>query len=198
MRVCTAHVYVVSEETDAYYELGFDNEMEPELAVKDSYQTFIHDFIAAKKKNELISSAFDANYGWDDESPYTLSDAIEDASLFDNSAEKAYKKFCKTVNNMNNVKYVIFAVDCDESRDDYSYWYDAIAFDFSKTCLYSINWRGTKVDQENSAYDKAPFNESTAVYLADMLEKDKADQIDVGDFLYPGGNKAGKVTVKEI
>ncbi len=34
MTVCMAHVYVVSENNRPYFEISFDNEVEPELVIK--------------------------------------------------------------------------------------------------------------------------------------------------------------------
>ncbi len=197
MTVHTAHVYVVSEKEKAYFNLSFDNEMSPELAIKDSIGTFIDDYISSSNRKELISKAFDANYDWDDEDPFTLEDEIEFESDLDISEE--YTKFCNEIETMDKIGYVLFAVD--SNKHDWlgysTYYYDAMVFDFEKRRLYSIEWRGTELQEDKDSWDERPFYKSTAEYLIKMIEAGKAEQIDVGDFVL-SGKKAGTVTVKEL
>ena len=53
-----AHTYVVSDESSAYYEIGFDNEMRPNIVITES---FIDDFADQKARKELINDSFDAS-----------------------------------------------------------------------------------------------------------------------------------------
>jgi len=199
MTVYTAHVLAKSENESAYFELSFDNEMNPELAIKDSIGAFIDEFKNSKGRKKLISDAFDANYNWDDEKPYTLEDGVEDVSDYDASVSKEYKKFCKAIKEMQNPKYVLFAVDSD--KPDWlgysTYWYDAMAFDFDNHRLITIEWRGSELKDDPEYWEKKPFYKSTAENLIQMIEADKTNQIDVGDFML-NGKSAGKVAVEEI
>lgn len=199
MTVYTASVYVVSKETNAFFELSFDNEMCPELAIKDSIDAFIDDFTQSNDRSELISKAFDANYNWEGEDPYYLAKEVDSASDFDTSIAREYKKFCKDIQKMKEVEYVVFAVDSNKKYwlDYATYWYDAMVFDFGQRKLLSVGWRGTELKDDDNYWDYKPFYKSTAEYLIKMIKAGKADLIDTGDFMH-NGKKAGNVNVREI
>ena len=206
----SAHVYVVSEEEQEYFEISFPNEMEPELLIKE---TFINDFNDPTARKALIDNSFDANYSWEDEDPYTLENAISDwwddcgIPWFDEEvvaeldeedfAPNQYDVFCKTMSGMRNIKYVLLAVDANKPSHNYGeYWYDAVAYDFAMQRRVMIDWRGDKETHEK-LYGEFPFDEEKAQKIVTQLEKNQIDNIDIGDFVL---NNAfyGKVTVKDI
>lgn len=201
MTVYSASVYVVSDDKNAFFQLGYDNEVCPELVIekKDTAGLFLDEFSEKKDREKLISDAFDANLNWEDSAPHTLADEVDDAKMFDSNISKEYRKFCKEINEMDHVKYVLLAVDSD--KHDWlgysTYWYDAIVLDFDKRCTYSIGWRGTELEKGKNPYYEKPFYKTTAKYLIEMIETNRADQIVVGDFEL-NGKLAGKVTKKEI
>lgn len=206
MAIYAAHVYVISDEGKAYYEIGYDNEVEPKLAIKGSYSQFISKFMNNDNREKLISDAFDANYGvdhTDDElygrkiRPHTLQDEVDNA--IDEYFVDSYRDFSNEIASMQEIQFVLFAVDSNKHDwGGYSaYWYDAIAIDFGDRCIYSVEWRGTDIDQKNDMCYLAPFKRKTADYLIEMIADDRADEIDVGDFMLKECTM-GKISVIEI
>ena len=210
MTLYAAHVYVVSEEKNAYFQIGFPNEMEPEMLIKDA---FTSDFNDPAVRKELIANSFDANYIWEDEEPYTLENAVSDwwdecgIPWFDEEAvaeldeedfaPNQYDDFCQTVEAMRNIKYVLLAVDADKPSQNYGeFWYDALAYDFVRQRQVNIDWRGD-YETHKELYDEFPFEKETAQKIVEQLEKNQIDSIDVGDFVLNGA-PYGKVTVKDI
>ena len=197
MTVHTAHVFVVSKDKNAYFKLSFDNEECPELVIKNSASTFIDEFRVKANREKLISNAFDSSYGWDDIEPHTLADEVEFSS--DYRTVKGFKKFCKEIKEFDDVSYVLFAED--SNKHDWmgysSYYYDAMVFDFNKCKLFTIGWRGTKLAEDEDSWEERPFYRSTAEYLIKMIQSEKSEEIDVGDFA-PSGKQAGKVVVTEL
>lgn len=194
MTVYSAHVYVTSGKEKAYFELAFENEAEPELVVKDS---LIHEFIAPESRRKLISDAFDSNLLWEDEEPHTLMDEINDQEWDDDSISEEFDGFCETVQGMESIDYVLFAIDSNKKYwMDYStYWYDAKVVDFKRNKLLTIEWRGKNTATTDSWPD--PFNEKVAKKIVKAIEDDTIAQIDTGDFML-GRSIGGKVTEKEL
>ena len=194
MTFYSAHVYVTSGKKKAYYELTFENEAEPELVIKDS---LIHEFTAPESRRKLISDAFDSNLLWEDEEPHTLIDEINDQEWDDESVSEEFDSFCETVQGMESIDYVLFAVDSDRKyfRDHSTYWYDAKAVDFKRNKLITIEWRGENADTTDFCPD--PFNEKVAKEIIKAMENDTVAQFDTGDFK-PGSSIGGKVTEKEL
>ena len=184
MTVYFAHVYVVSDETNAYFETGFSEEREPKLVIKNKIESFFEECTVKEKREDLIVNAFDANYYREDKDPYTLMDEIDEVFAFDPSIKENYINFINIVKEMGNIKYVVFAVDSNrhDRFGDSTYWYDALAFDIINKRHYLIEWRGAEVNQTNDSYVTAPFNRDTAKYIVEMLGKDKADEIERSAF----------------
>ena len=198
MTVYSAHVYAVSENNKPYFEISFDNEVEPEMVVKKQPKEFMEKYANSDDREELISSAFDGNADWDDEEPYNLKDEVEFSIDWDDSLARKYKKFCNDIKKSKGTKYVLFAVDSNRKYwlDYATYWYDAVIVDFNKKCLYSVEWRGCNVS--DSGYgDADPFDRKTAEYLIGMIEKDRIKDIDVGDFELRDRLQGG-VKIKEL
>lgn len=210
MTFYAAHIYVVSEREGAYFQISFPNEMEPEMLIRNA---FISDFNDPTARRKLIANSFDANYIWEDEDTYTLEHAVSDwqdecgTPCFDEETvaefdeEKyepnQYDAFCKTVEGMRNIKYILLAVDADKPSQNYGeFWYDAIAYDFVMRRQVKIDWRGA-CDTHEELYGKHPFNKETAQKIVELLEKDQIENTDVGDFVLNGA-PYGKVTVKDI
>lgn len=195
MTCYTAHAYVASGDGHAYFELTFDNEMEPEIVLKDS---FIEEFALPEARKKLISDSFDANHLWEDDPPHTLTDEIDDHFWDDEMAEE-FDQFCKKVKKMKNIDYVIFAVDSDTEnwRDFKTYWYDAKVIDFNKNSIFSIEWRGTPAAVLSDNTEEEEFDEITATKIVKLLSEGRSEQIDVGDFKR-NGKQAGKVTEKKL
>lgn len=210
MTFYAAHIYVVSEEEKAFFQIGFPNELEPEMLIKD---TFVSDFNDPKVRKTLIANSFDANYIWEDEEPYTLENAVSDwwddcgIPWFDEEvvaeldeedfAPNQYDAFCKAIEGMQNIKYVLLAVDADKPSQNYGeFWYDAAVYDFAMRRQVKIAWRGD-YDTHEELYGEFPFEEETAQKIVELLEKNQIDSIDVGDFLHNGA-LYGKVTVKDM
>ena len=193
MTIYTAHIYVKSEKDTAYFELGFENEAEPELVVKDS---FMREFSVPKERKKLMSDAFDSNLLWEDEDPHTLLDEINDQAWDNESVSEDFDAFCNKVADMDDIEYVMFTVDSDQEnwRDNRTYWYDAKVYDYRKGRLLMIEWRGSEV-QDPEYQD--PFNEETAKDIIQLLFEDKEDQIDIGDFARYG-KPAGRIKEKTI
>lgn len=181
----TAHIFVVSKEEEAYFELVFENEETPELVVDEV--TFVREFERSNDRMTMISSAFDSNYGWEDEPPHSLIDEINDYHR-DSQTLEDFKQFSKTVEKMNNIEYVLFAVDSDtEDWGDYpTYWYDAKVFDFLKTRRITVEWRGTQESFKAEKLIQDPFTEETAKNLIKSISKERTDQIDLGNFMLKG------------
>lgn len=190
-----AHTYVVSDEGSAYYELGFDNEMRPNIVITES---FIDDFADPKARKTLINDAFDANYTWREgdqysyyssdpwevENPYTMADEIENVScMYGDEEKKEFNKFLRSVGKMKSIKYVLFATDATRPSDNYGeFWYDALVCDFKKKSLLKIEWRGARETYEETHYGDNMFNEETAAEIIACLERNDIGRIDVGDF----------------
>lgn len=198
MTVYSAHVYVVSENNKPYFEISFDNEVEPEMVVKKNPKKFLEEYENSDDREQMISIAFDGNADWDDEEPHTLKDEVDFSIDWDNSLARKYKKFCNDIKKSKGIKYVLFAVDSNQQdwRGSVTYWYDALIFDFNKKCLHSVEWRGKNVSG-NGYGDADPFDRQTAEYLIGMVEKDKLEDIDVGDFEL-SGRRRGVVKRKNL
>ena len=194
MTVYSAHVYVTFGKKSAYFELGFENEEEPEVVIKDS---LINEFIASKSRRKFISDAFDTNLQWEDYEPHTLIDEINDQDWGDDSISEEFNSFCETVQDMESIDYVLFAVDSNkEYWMDYStYWYDAKVVDLKRNKLLTIEWRGKNVATTDPWPD--PFDEKVAKKIVKAMEEGTVDKIDTGDFK-PGSSLGGKVTEKEL
>ena len=196
-----AHAYVVSDGDSAYYELGFDNEMRPNIVITES---FIDDFSDPSMRSSLINDAFDANYTWregdqysfyssdpwEDEKPHTIVDEIENAW---GQEKREFEKFSRTVEKMLNIKYVLLATDATKPSDNYGeFWYDALICDFVKKTLIKIEWRGARDTYWETHYGFNMFNEKKAKEIIALLDKNALNQIDVGDFEL-GGALQGQV-----
>ena len=186
-----AHTYVVSDEDSAYYELGFDNEMRPNIVVTES---FIDDFAQPEARKKLINDAFDANYTWregdqysyyssepwENEEPYTMADEVEDLPW---EEQQAFDKFFGIVEGMKNIKYVLLATDATKPSDNYGeFWYDALVCDFKKRNLVKIEWRGAKETYWETHFGDNMFDEEKAEEIIDLLERGEINQFDSGDF----------------
>lgn len=196
-----AHTYVVSDGDSAYYELGFDNEMRPNIVITES---FIDDFAEPSTRGNLINDAFDANYTWregdqysfyssdpwEEERPHTIADEIENTW---GEEKREFEKFSRTVEKMLNIKYVLLATDATKPSDNYGeFWYDVLVCDFLKKNLIKIEWRGARDTYWETHYGFNMFNEKKAKEIIALLDKDAIDQIDVGDFAL-GGDLQGQV-----
>jgi len=205
-----AHAYVVSKEKQAYFQISFPNEMEPELLIKE---TFINDFNNPVDRKALINNSFDANYSWEDEDPYTLESAIGDwwdesgIPWFDEEvvseldeedfAPNQYNVFCEATNGMKSIKYVLLAIDANKPSHNYGeYWYDAVVYDFVMQRRVMIDWRGD-CDTHEELYGEFPFDEEKAQRIVMQLENNQIENIDIGDFIL-NNVPYGKVTVKDI
>ena len=197
-----AHTYVVADEGSAYYELGFDNEMRPNIVVTES---FMDDFTDPAARKKVINDAFDANYTWregdqysyyssdpwEDEKPYTMADEIDNSLWVE---QRKFDKFFKAVEKMDNIKYVLLATDATKPSDNYGeFWYDALVCDFKKRSLVKIEWRGARATYLETHYGENMFNEDRAGEIIALLEQNAIDQIDSGDFEL-NGVLQGKVT----
>lgn len=186
-----AHAYVVANDDSAYFELGFDNEMRPNIVVTEA---FIEDFEDSSMRKKLINDAFDANYTWregdqysyyssdpwEDERPHNLADEIENTW---GSEKRQFDKFLKTIEKMNDIKYVLLATDATKpSENDGAFWYDALVCDFHKKNLVKIEWRGAWDTYCETHYGDNMFNEEKAKEIIALLDQNRINIIDVGDF----------------
>lgn len=190
-----AHIFVAAVDKSAYFELGFDNERRPNIVVTES---FIDDFADPSIRRALINDAFDANYiwregdqysyyssdPWEDEKPHTLADELEDTW---GDEKRQFDNFLKTVEKMNDVKYVLLATDATKpSENDGAFWYDVLVCDFHNKNLVKIEWRGAWNTYCETHYGDNMFNEEKAKEIIALLDQNGINQIDIGDYELDG------------